>query len=232
MDPSPSFLLKKSLNADKHLLVITAYIFYKEKGGLTMIQYRVKKCDSLWKIARNYNVSLESVIAANPQIADPNFILPGTIINVPELWQPKPGYPYNREQNHMNNNMTNGNNQNSYPNNEMNNQDNYMPQEKYNNKTNSNHMQKDNYTYDSPPLNGYNNSIKNSPRPFIYEANAAETLEQISHKFMIPLTRLLYYNLKYCKNEPLAQGSRIIIPEYNMVYPNMANPDQKYYNNK
>lgn len=50
-------------------------------------------------------------------------------------------------------------------------------------------------------------------RPCIYMAHPGETLESIGHKFMIALTRLLYYNLRYGRQEPLPDGARIILPE-------------------
>ena len=48
-----------------------------------MLLYTVQKGDSLWSIAKQYGVSLESLIKANPQIKDPNKIYPGQQIRVP-----------------------------------------------------------------------------------------------------------------------------------------------------
>ena len=39
-----------------------------------------------------------------------------------------------------------------------------------------------------------------SVRPCIYTAHEGDTLEMIGHVFMVPLSRLLYYNLRYAKN--------------------------------
>ena len=50
-------------------------------------------------------------------------------------------------------------------------------------------------------------------RPCIYVANEGDTLEMISQMFMVPMSRLIYYNLSYAKAEPLEEGARIIIPE-------------------
>ncbi|MDO4732602.1 MAG: LysM domain-containing protein [Bacillota bacterium] len=50
-------------------------------------------------------------------------------------------------------------------------------------------------------------------RPCIYLAREGESLESIGHSLMIPLSRLLYFNLRYGKREPLPEGARIIIPE-------------------
>ena len=55
-----------------------------------MLIHTVRKGDTMWQIAKAHNISLEALIAANPQIADPNYILPGSIINIPCMWQPEP----------------------------------------------------------------------------------------------------------------------------------------------
>lgn len=45
--------------------------------------YTVKSGDTLFFIARRYNIGLQSLIDANPQITDPNAIFPGQVICVP-----------------------------------------------------------------------------------------------------------------------------------------------------
>lgn len=45
--------------------------------------YTVKKGDTLWGIAKRYDVTLASLIAANPQIKNPNLIYPGDGVNIP-----------------------------------------------------------------------------------------------------------------------------------------------------
>jgi spore coat assembly protein SafA len=45
--------------------------------------YEVKKGDTLWLIAKKFGVSLDALIKANPQIADPNRINIGDIIHIP-----------------------------------------------------------------------------------------------------------------------------------------------------
>lgn len=45
--------------------------------------YNVVRGDCLWKIARRHGVSLNALIAANPQIKNPDLIYPGDQINLP-----------------------------------------------------------------------------------------------------------------------------------------------------
>ena len=45
--------------------------------------YTVKPGDTMFFIARHFNISLQSLITANPQITDPNTIFPGQMICVP-----------------------------------------------------------------------------------------------------------------------------------------------------
>lgn len=51
-------------------------------SGYTDI-YIVKKGDTLWGIAKRYQVALTALIAANPQIKNPNLIYPGNRVNIP-----------------------------------------------------------------------------------------------------------------------------------------------------
>lgn len=45
--------------------------------------YTVRKGDALWGIAKQYDVTLASLIAANPQIKNPNLIYPGDRVRLP-----------------------------------------------------------------------------------------------------------------------------------------------------
>lgn len=40
--------------------------------------------DTMWKIAVKYQVGLSEIKSANPQIANPNLIYPGQVLNIPE----------------------------------------------------------------------------------------------------------------------------------------------------
>lgn len=52
----------------------------EETGGTF---YTVRKGDTLWGIAKQYDVTLASLIAANPQIKNPNLIYPGDRVRLP-----------------------------------------------------------------------------------------------------------------------------------------------------
>ena len=45
--------------------------------------YLVRKGDTLWGIAKRHGVELTALIAANPQIKNPNLIYPGDRVNIP-----------------------------------------------------------------------------------------------------------------------------------------------------
>lgn len=47
------------------------------------IKYTVVKGDSMWKIAVRYQVGLDEMIAANPQVKNPALIYPDQVLNVP-----------------------------------------------------------------------------------------------------------------------------------------------------
>ena len=51
--------------------------------GTVSAVYVVRKGDTLWGISRQYGVSLSALIAANPQIKNPNLIYPGDRVNIP-----------------------------------------------------------------------------------------------------------------------------------------------------
>jgi LysM repeat protein len=51
---------------------------------VTFRTYRVKKGDTLLKIARHFKVNVDDILAANPQITDPNHIEPGQTIVIPQ----------------------------------------------------------------------------------------------------------------------------------------------------
>ncbi len=58
-----------------------------------MLTYTVQHGDTLWEIAKENQISLDSLLMANPQISDPNIIMPGMKLHIPQL------SPYSRESN-------------------------------------------------------------------------------------------------------------------------------------
>ena len=50
-----------------------------------MRKYIIKQGDTLWQIAKENNISLEALIAANPHLGDPNFIMPSMVICLPQM---------------------------------------------------------------------------------------------------------------------------------------------------
>jgi peptidoglycan endopeptidase LytE len=63
------------------------YVWQRERNGgrveLEENLYLVKSGDSLTRIARSYGLTLEKLLAANPQIDDPNKLLRGELIHIP-----------------------------------------------------------------------------------------------------------------------------------------------------
>ena len=49
------------------------------------MDYVVRSGDTMWAIARRFCLPLDALIAANPQIADPNLIYPGQVLHIPLL---------------------------------------------------------------------------------------------------------------------------------------------------
>lgn len=56
-------------------------------------RYTVQPGDTMFSIAQRFGVPLDELIAANPQIPNPNLIFPGQIVCVPLVSQPPGGCP-------------------------------------------------------------------------------------------------------------------------------------------
>ena len=85
--------LKKSSKLIRNLLVAAALTALDSGGEQaasadktaeeTSAVYTVRKGDTLWGIAKRYGVTLTALIAANPQIKNPNLIYPGDRVRIP-----------------------------------------------------------------------------------------------------------------------------------------------------
>ncbi|WP_028595265.1 LysM peptidoglycan-binding domain-containing protein [Paenibacillus assamensis] len=55
-------------------------------GGYEIVhKHVVKEADTLWKLAKAWGVPLQALIAANPQLKNPNVLLIGQVVNIPKL---------------------------------------------------------------------------------------------------------------------------------------------------
>lgn len=54
-------------------------------GAVSAASHTVVSGDSMWKIAVKYQVGLDEIINANPNITNPALIYPGQVINIPSL---------------------------------------------------------------------------------------------------------------------------------------------------
>lgn len=63
-----------------------------DDGDDGYIRYTVRPGDTLWEIAHRYGLSLQELIAANPQIENPDLIRVGEVIRIPRRRPPMPPY--------------------------------------------------------------------------------------------------------------------------------------------
>ncbi|WP_027621927.1 SafA/ExsA family spore coat assembly protein [Acetivibrio clariflavus] len=70
----------------KRLSLIFLFIFIFSVNAFAQSQtYIVKPGDTMWKIANKFQVGTSEIIAANPQIKNPDLIYPGQKITIPNL---------------------------------------------------------------------------------------------------------------------------------------------------
>ncbi|NLY10790.1 MAG: LysM peptidoglycan-binding domain-containing protein [Firmicutes bacterium] len=55
--------------------------------------YIVQQGDTMYLIAKRFNITLNALIAANPQVKDPNLIFPGQVLCIPKSTTPPPCPP-------------------------------------------------------------------------------------------------------------------------------------------
>ena len=54
-------------------------------ASASSLSHTVVKGDTMWKLAVKYQVGTSEIIAANPQIANPDLIYPGQVLNIPQI---------------------------------------------------------------------------------------------------------------------------------------------------
>lgn len=54
-------------------------------ASASSLSHTVVQGDTMWKLAVKYQVGISEIISANPQIANPNLIYPGQILNIPQI---------------------------------------------------------------------------------------------------------------------------------------------------
>lgn len=64
------------------LLLLSISVTSASAAGIT---HTVAQGDTMWKLAVKYQVGTSEIIAANPQISNPDLIYPGQVLNIPQL---------------------------------------------------------------------------------------------------------------------------------------------------
>ena len=72
--------MKKTLALTLSLALIAVMLMTNVSAATT---HKVVSGDTMWKIAVKYEVGLSEIKSANPQIANPDLIYPGQILNIP-----------------------------------------------------------------------------------------------------------------------------------------------------
>ena len=74
--------MMKKLTRTLSALVLTGLLL--TTGASAASTHTVVSGDTFWKIAVKYQVGCSEIIAANPQVKNPDLIYPGEILNIPE----------------------------------------------------------------------------------------------------------------------------------------------------
>ncbi len=72
--------MKKFLSLCLSLLLCGALFLPAAAADTT---HTVAKGDTMWKLAVKYQIGISEIIAANPQISNPNLIYPGQVLTIP-----------------------------------------------------------------------------------------------------------------------------------------------------
>ena len=73
----------KKLTAMAAAALLTAALTVS--ASASNLSHTVVKGDTMWKLSVKYQVGTSEIIAANPQVANPDLIYPGQILNIPQL---------------------------------------------------------------------------------------------------------------------------------------------------
>lgn len=69
----------------KRAVLILCFALLFSSPVFAQTTYTVQRGDSIWKIAVRHQVGMSEIIAANPQIKNPNLIYPGQKITIPSV---------------------------------------------------------------------------------------------------------------------------------------------------
>ena len=69
----------------KRTFLILLFVMLFSSSVFAQSTYTVQRGDSIWKIAVKHQVGMSEIIAANPQIKNPNLIYPGQQLTIPTV---------------------------------------------------------------------------------------------------------------------------------------------------
>ena len=69
----------------KRAVLILCFVLLFSSPVFAQTTYTVQRGDSIWKIAVRHRVGMSEIIAASPQIKNPNLIYPGQKITIPSV---------------------------------------------------------------------------------------------------------------------------------------------------
>ncbi len=69
----------------KRIFMISICVMLFSASVYAQSTYTVQRGDSIWKIAAKHQVGMSEIIAANPQIKNPNLIYPGQKVTIPTV---------------------------------------------------------------------------------------------------------------------------------------------------
>ena len=75
--------MKKILSLGLAVILLTAMCVLPVSAA--SLSHPVVKGDTMWKLAVKYQVGTSEIIAANPQISNPDLIYPGQVLTIPQL---------------------------------------------------------------------------------------------------------------------------------------------------